>query len=181
MLFSGLPKLSSPVLPVLKLLGYFAVCLLGAAAWWFVAVNAGARTGTVVLHINEFDQDVVADVGGEVVPISGRTRGSTSLELMPGAYELVIRRGETTLSRESFEVEGGKEVVLTAWQRPAPGSPAATPPDPWQHVNAGSAHRGPSRVARRARANPPVMRGGSGRPEAGMGPARPSTPVLDAG
>jgi hypothetical protein len=102
---------------LIEVSSYLFTGLLGAAAWWFVAVNSGPPTGTAVLHIMAFDEDAEAVVGGQVVPIRRHTIDAVPLELPVGTYDLIVRRGATILSREPFEVKGGEEVILTAWQR----------------------------------------------------------------
>jgi hypothetical protein len=124
------PKESRPprlLSHLITLSSYGFTALPGAAACWFVAANSGPPTGTVVLHINAFDEDAEAVGGGAPVPIRAHTRDAVAVELPAGAYELIIQRGGRVLSQEAFELKGGEEVVLTAWQRPRAARHAPRP------------------------------------------------------
>lgn len=91
---------------------HVGVGLFGCVVLAWVVLNATPR-GTVVVHVVEPDVDV--RVGGERHHVEGRVYTPIICRLPRGRHELVMTRGGVVLHRQEFLVEGGKELVLTAW------------------------------------------------------------------
>ena len=87
---------------------------LGIAPLWWLADHAGPSDGTAVVHVVEPDVEVT--VGDIRYRIERRSYQPIVCELPAGSHVLEMRRGAEVLHRETFEVERGGSIVLTAWR-----------------------------------------------------------------
>ena len=94
-------------------LAYLTAWLCGAAALGWVALHAGPRTGTAIVHVTE--SDVVVNVGGRIFQVSAATELPLICDLPVGDHRLVMSRGDSVLHSDQFSIEGGEDRVLTAW------------------------------------------------------------------
>jgi hypothetical protein len=94
-------------------MGLMAASLLGGATLWYVAEHSGPKTGTAVVHVTE--ANVVVIVGGVSFQVDEWRSAPLVCELPAGQHRLVMTRGGAELYSEAFSLEGGDEVVLTAW------------------------------------------------------------------
>jgi hypothetical protein len=112
--------------------------MLGGAALWTVAREAGPRDCEVVIHVVEADLEVRVD--GRVYPREADPFSPIVCDLRSGHHTMSVRRGGRSVHEEEFELGPGDHIVLTAlddaWfkARPAairaarPGAAPATPP-----------------------------------------------------
>jgi hypothetical protein len=105
--------------------GNYLLIRLGrtAIAGIFASVTIGAivdkqKSGerSVVIHVVEPDVEVRVD--DVTYPIVGTVYDPIECQLPVGGHRLVMCRGDEVLLDEPFEVEPGRDVVLTAWRRP---------------------------------------------------------------
>lgn len=60
-------------------------------------------------------------VGRETISIGSRKYEPLSLDLPAGVHDLTMSQGGEVLYRETFVLEGGDELVLTAWAQTSAG------------------------------------------------------------
>lgn len=89
--------------------GLFASVMIGGVV---AKQNPGDRS--VVIHVVETDVEVRVD--DVTYPIVGNVYDPIECLLAPGTHRLVMSRGDEILSDEPFEVEPGRDLVLTAWK-----------------------------------------------------------------
>jgi hypothetical protein len=98
---------------------------LGLAVLWQVAERAGRKDGEVVVHVAAANAEVRIDDRAyeyDPYPASPIVR-----PLRPGTHRLTLTREGRLLHDETFTLESGGQVVLTAWDRFAPTVPQPVP------------------------------------------------------
>lgn len=97
--------------------GLISVSVLG-----WVVNQAGDPNGEVVIHVAESEVDVA--LGGIVYRIENRRYEPILCKLPAGRHELSMRRDGQVVYSESFDLDRGARLILTAWD------PAVTPGPP---------------------------------------------------
>ncbi len=87
-----------------------------AGVLWFVALRAHPGPGHVVLHLTEPDIEVT--LGPIQFESQAPLLSPLSVTLNPGHYALVVRRGESILMQEEFQLASGEHRVFTAYSPP---------------------------------------------------------------
>jgi hypothetical protein len=94
------------------ILKHLAGGLLGLSILTLAAVHSGPTHGEVVVHVTEPDVDV--SLGGRTFHIEERRFDPIVCQLLPGWHELVLKRRGLVLDHQSFKVQRGQSLVLTA-------------------------------------------------------------------
>jgi hypothetical protein len=94
--------------------GVFASVTIGA-----IVDRPASGERSVVIHVVDPDLDVGLD---DVTYPVATVYDPIECQLPVGVHRLVMRRGDDILLDEPFEVEPGRDVVLTAWRRPRAGA-----------------------------------------------------------
>ena len=100
--------------------------VFGGLLLWQVVDKAGQGEGEVVVHVAEV---------GATVSIDGRDYAfdlapgePICQSLRPGRHALAMRRGGRIVYEESFTIEPGDHLVLTAWDEAGRPSTRPVPP-----------------------------------------------------
>jgi hypothetical protein len=107
-------KLISLSKAVQSAVGPIAASLLAGGTLWYVAMHTGPKTGTAVIHVTE--DNVVVKVGEASFQVEGWQTAPIVCELPAGEHRLVMTRGSTELYSETFWLDEGGDIVLTAWR-----------------------------------------------------------------
>lgn len=101
-----------------SLLSAVAKCLgalvLSVVVLWQAADNADSTESEVCIHVAADDVEVLVDE--EAFRIHSRLQEVIVCQLRPGQHELRMLRDGQLLYEETFTVECGRDVVLTAWE-----------------------------------------------------------------
>jgi hypothetical protein len=97
------------------ILKQMAAGLLGVAILGWVAAHSGPSHGRVIVHVTE--PDVEVSFGDRTIRIEDRRYDPIVSRLLPGRYDLVMKRHGRVLHEESFEIRRGSTLVLTAWDK----------------------------------------------------------------
>jgi hypothetical protein len=116
---------SSLLTGVAKCLG---ALVLSVVVLWQTADNSGFAESEVVVHVAANDVEVLVD--DEPFRIKTALKEVIVCRLCPGRHELRMMRDGQLLYQETFTVERGRDVVLTAWEdtrdsKPFPCRPRA--------------------------------------------------------
>jgi hypothetical protein len=79
----------------------------------WVVDHSRTSEAEVVVHVME--PDVVVTIGDQSFPIEGRRFAPIVCNVLPGVYDLVMRRGDCVLYEQRLEVGPGDHLVCTAW------------------------------------------------------------------
>jgi hypothetical protein len=109
---------SSLLTAVAKCLG---ALILSVVVLWETADHAGFAESEVVIHVAADDVEVLVDE--EVFRINTALKEVIVCQLRPGRHELRMMRGGQLLYEETFTVESGRDVVLTAWEDTSASTP----------------------------------------------------------
>lgn len=99
-----------------KILGHLGGWICGAAVLYWVALQAGPRMGTAIVHVTE--PNVQIDVGGRLFRVGANFHEPIVCDLPAGEYQLTMTRDSTLLYAVHFSIEGGEEQVLATWKPP---------------------------------------------------------------
>ncbi len=102
---------SSLLTGVAKCLG---ALILSVVVLWETADHAGFAESEVFIHVAADDVEVLVDE--EAFWIKSALKDVIVCQLRPGRHELRMMRGGQLLYEETFTVENGRDVVLTAWE-----------------------------------------------------------------
>jgi len=116
---------SSRIVAVAKRLGAVGLALV---IFWHVAQHAGLqRRGTAIVHVAQLN--VVIAIDGQVYPVDSMAETPLVCELGPGEHVLAMSRGGRLVYQESFTIEPGGELILSAYD-PRSVAPAVGSPEP---------------------------------------------------
>ena len=102
---------SSLLTGVAKWLG---ALILSVVVLWQTADNAGFVESEVYIHVAADDVEILVDE--ESYWIKSCLKEVIVCRLRPGRHELRMMRDDQLLYEETFTVERGHDVVLTAWE-----------------------------------------------------------------
>jgi hypothetical protein len=94
--------------------------VVSSAFLWQIAERAGPQDCTAIVHVTEPDVDVSIDEAD--FHLATWTSSPLVCPLFPGRHTLRMWRRGRTLYEEAFVLEGGQELVLTAWDVNRPAS-----------------------------------------------------------
>jgi hypothetical protein len=100
---------------------YLGALVLSVVVLLQTAENSEFVESEVVIHVAASDVDVLVD--DEHFWINTALKEVIVCRLCPGRHELRMMRDGQLLYQETFTVERGRDVVLTAWER----TPASNP------------------------------------------------------
>jgi hypothetical protein len=113
---------SSLLTGVAKCLG---ALILSVVVLWQTADNAGFVESEICIHVAADDVEVLVDE--ESYWIKSRLKEVIACRLGPGRHELRMMRDGHLLYEETFTVERGHDVVLTAWEDASASKPFPSP------------------------------------------------------
>ncbi|SIO15036.1 hypothetical protein SAMN05444166_2714 [Singulisphaera sp. GP187] len=131
MILKTLPQRPGSGVLTSKVLVHLGGWICGAALLYWVASQAGPRTGTAIVHVTE--PDVAVSVGSQMFRVDASIHEPLVCDLPAGEHRLKMMRGTTVLYDETFSIVGGEEHVLTTWRAPtesARGAENRTPGQP---------------------------------------------------
>src|SRR6516162_9271833 len=102
---------SSLLTGVAKCLG---AVVLSVVVLWQAADNSGSADSEVFIHVAADDVEVLVDE--EAFWIHSALKDVIVCRLRPGWHELRMMRDGQVLYEETFTVDRGRDVVLTAWE-----------------------------------------------------------------
>ena len=108
---------------------------LGGALLWQAAENVCQGEGEVVVHVAEIG--AVVSIDGRDCPFDLAPGEPICRTLRPGRHTLAMRRGDRVVFEESFTLDPGGHVVLTARDEARPAAPTALRPRPADRGKAG--------------------------------------------
>jgi hypothetical protein len=86
--------------------------LLGGLSLWWVALQAGAHDGEVIIHLAAPGAEVRVD--GRPCPAQVAPHDPIVVALRPGSHEMTVHRGGRRLSEQVFRLGAGEQMILTA-------------------------------------------------------------------
>jgi hypothetical protein len=98
---------------LLKLLERAAGCALAGGMLWWIVAHAGPRDATVIVHVGEPDVEVSVDDRTYAVGDLGDS--PLELVLRAGRHTLRMSRGGRVLDEQSFDLQGGRDLILATW------------------------------------------------------------------
>ena len=104
----------------------WARLFLSVVVLWQTADNSGSAESEVCIHVAADDVEVLVD--DESFRIKSRLQEVIVCRLRPGRHELRMMRDGQLLYEETFTVERGRDVVLTAWEDTSASKPFPCPP-----------------------------------------------------
>ena len=113
---------SSLLTGVAKCLG---ALILSVVVLWQTADNAGFVESEICIHVAADDVEVLVD--DESYWIKSRFKEVIVCRLRPGRHELRMMRDGQLLYEQTFTVERGQDVVLTAWEDAFAPKPLPSP------------------------------------------------------
>jgi hypothetical protein len=113
MSFQSLLGILSKYTLATRIIKGLAACLLGLGTLAWIVDHAGSEYGEAVVHVTEPDVEVV--VSGRTYRIEGRAYDPIVCRLPRGRHELIMRRAGQILHQETFTIQPGQSLVLTAW------------------------------------------------------------------
>ena len=93
---------------------------LAIGVFWQVAVHSTPPCGVAYIHVMEADVEVTLD--NQTRRVEGLETAPLVRELSAGRHTLRMAREGRVVYEESFEVQPGQEVVLSAWDHSKDGS-----------------------------------------------------------
>jgi hypothetical protein len=95
--------------------------ILSVVVLWETTDNAGSAESEVCIHVAADDVEVWVDE--DAFLIGSRLQDVIVCRLRPGPHELRMMRDGQLLYEETFRVERGHDLVLTAWEDPSAWKP----------------------------------------------------------
>ena len=99
---------------------------MGLGILWQVAEHAGRADGEAVIHVCEPGAIVLVD--GYEYPAIPRPGDPIVYPLRPGSHTLSMTREDRVLYQETFTLDPGETIVLTAHDQTRPAQPTKNQP-----------------------------------------------------
>jgi hypothetical protein len=90
-------------------------CVIAVSVLWQVAERAGRGNGEAVVHVTE--SGVVVLIDGYAYPYEPWPASPIACSLRPGSHTLAMTLEGRVVYEETFTLEPGGHVVLTAWDK----------------------------------------------------------------